>query len=1240
MDPLLVFWKAFAVFKEGAVTEAIHELSKIQSKWDLQFATVLALSYYHRSCNIVDQEAVAELDGKLASSEKTASEKALVTSAQFLHYIGESAKARKVLKALINKTSEEGRNPEAHAMLAWIDLSRPKEVQHAEIEESLRASLDPKTGGNAKHISTLLAMAKTLEVEKKFKDSLSVLSDVTVVYKDLVPALLEKARLLIYLNEWDQVIDAVQKASANKFAKVACARIQIFQLLAREGDRQKAVDEMKDLIKAFDSYEPKNPEVYYSFSQLFARVSGGNDFVLQRCMEMIKRSVMLNPSNSLYLTEQAYQLTLMQEYAQAFQLYQKAAELDETNMSALYGMIYCRIRQNQLDDIEDQLQFVTELESTASKALYSFYKAMILFRRDNNLTESLGLLNETLQLHVAEAKTATVGFDFYIKLNPWFLMELAQEYLRHSPASKKFNSSDGLPTYLTKGIKLLEMVTKQTPGIIEARMLLAKAKWISGDVTAAQNALNACITMAPDNVEPYVLSAQIHMEEGNLAAATSSLENALAENFLVRDQPYFMYIKGQVEIAKKDYPKALETIEVAFQIPAVKNNVKDVKSKAILRFGEEERVNLYVMLITVYEFLKKTTEAKKTMQKAIGEFAGTPYETYIMLAQADMALKGGDVKKALNMLKKIPFDSSCFKEARIKMADIYLNQLLDRRHYAKCYMEIVKSKETPEYYRLAGDAMMRIQEPEKAIELYEHALGMSKDSSLVRDIGRALIMTHDYQRAIKYYETALLNDGREYILREDLSELHMKLGEFEAAKEVVYHGLERLEKEEKNLKTLKSQVGLQMTLLKVIRKEAGGGKYKKLEGLKEEYSKVVVMQLNVINYAKEHGGGDMLEKAKTYAAQISYELADYLENAENDYDGAKAAYVESLRHFEFYKPSLLALANLLSRRGEFDACQMACNRLLKVDPQNEKGTYLAADTLFLRGMPEQGLALYKTLLTQKPDSYEILCNFVLFAKRLGQINEAFEYIENASKLAGRSNEPGVLLARGIYERNQGNAMEALRYLNGARVDRAFARMALINMIEIYLNLDNVDWCLNPQPQQVYIDPENLKAASSLTEELNIHAPNDPIISVYRAYNAIFKRDAPSLEQGLKILTKLLKQRMNYVPGVVALAVLKFVQKKSSDGKKILKQIQNVPYVAEESAHIERGWLLLANSAFYSNDTEVTKQLCEKCVKYNKSNQNAEELIGLLREKANMTEDAIKHYEAAWKLANHNSATIG
>lgn len=35
-----------------------------------------------------------------------------------------------------------------------------------------------------------------------------------------------------------------------------------------------------------------------------------------------------------------------------------------------------------------------------------------------------------------------------------------------------------------------------------------------------------------------------------------------------------------------------------------------------------------------------------------------------------------------------------------------------------------------------------------------------EDTNLVREVGKALVMTHDYNRAIKYYETTLHEDPK------------------------------------------------------------------------------------------------------------------------------------------------------------------------------------------------------------------------------------------------------------------------------------------------------------------------------------------------------------------------------------------------------------------------------------------------------------------------------------------------
>jgi tetratricopeptide repeat protein 21B len=75
--------------------------------------------------------------------------------------------------------------------------------------------------------------------------------------------------------------------------------------------------------------------------------------------------------------------------------------------------------------------------------------------------------------------------------------------------------------------------------------------------------------------------------------------------------------------------------------------------KYSLPFGQEERARIFLNLVNVYCENKNFDSAKRILSRAVGEFSGTPEEVRVMLAQADLAMKMGDTKKALNMLKKI-----------------------------------------------------------------------------------------------------------------------------------------------------------------------------------------------------------------------------------------------------------------------------------------------------------------------------------------------------------------------------------------------------------------------------------------------------------------------------------------------------------------------------------------------------------------------------------------------------------
>ncbi len=137
-------------------------------------------------------------------------------------------------------------------------------------------------------------------------------------------------------------------------------------------------------------------------------------------------AIVLQPENASYQAEQGYQRSLKGEYEVAYQAYQRATQYDENYLQPLYGMIYCRIKQEQYDDAAQQLEFLLEIsESQGKSSEHAFLEAQLEWRLKGNKVDAIRLLDTSLNLHIQQTKTATTNLDFYIKLNADFLMELA-----------------------------------------------------------------------------------------------------------------------------------------------------------------------------------------------------------------------------------------------------------------------------------------------------------------------------------------------------------------------------------------------------------------------------------------------------------------------------------------------------------------------------------------------------------------------------------------------------------------------------------------------------------------------------------------------------------------------------------------------------------------------------------------------------------------------------------------------
>ena len=448
----------------------------------------------------------------------------------------------------------------------------------------------------------------------------------------------------------------------------------------------------------------------------------------------------------------------------------------------------------------------------------------------------------------------------------------------------------------------------------------------------------------------------------------------------------------------------------------------------------------------------------------------------------------GDTKRALNMLKKIGPQEKSFMQAKKKQAQIYLDELKDRNNYTRCYLEILDAKSSVENFKLVATALMDIQEPEEAIVYYERALQrQSEDTLLVREVGKALVMTHDYSRAIKYYETQIHQDERLLDLRTDLAELYKKLKAFEEARRVLNDALkylkglggESIENKMKNVQYLMLYASCQLE----EDMQFSDWKFKENQVARQALIEARALQTQIIEMCRENSS-DRLDEERLMAAEISYRLGKYDEERIGDVNSAIEAYNDCLKKAGEHMPAMEALARLYQNIGENDQCSAYCNRILKIEPSNEQATFMFANLMLMNNKTEEAIKTYQTLLEEEPDNFNTLSQLIELLRRAGRLKDIAKYIEKAENACQRSKLAGLYFCKGLMSWYQGEPVQALKHLNFARFDNVFGQQARINMIQIYLNPAN-EMIFSSMGETGYqTSKANVEMAKELIEDLH------------------------------------------------------------------------------------------------------------------------------------------------------------
>jgi len=435
-DPVLSFWRAVCLALELNFSEALRELERLRPRREVELAVLFALVDVHGRSKMPDRDAIAQARSLLPDSESRASPDALTLAGTFLWHAGSPDEARRLLdKAIASRQP----TPQAFAIRGWIDaVHKPR--TRKELLEVVQPSYEffeqalSEGSGSPYHLDALMGMAYYHERKRKYGDAADTLTEAIAAHEWFLPALTEKARVLVLQGDWDQALEVAQRAIAAQPQCVDALVITAMAAIAREGDQRQGEHMLSLLLDALDRREPSNGDLYHRTAAAFARLVGRRSPMLHITQQMLDRASSVNPSEASHMSERGHQKLLQGDLRGALAAFGQATQLDEGNLQAVYGTILCQVEQGQLDDAEQQLEFLTVIqESLGESPMLFMLQALLQHRKHGNASQHVALLDRALQLHWEQLKTkkaAAFSLDWVAAYNPSFLMDVARELPR------------------------------------------------------------------------------------------------------------------------------------------------------------------------------------------------------------------------------------------------------------------------------------------------------------------------------------------------------------------------------------------------------------------------------------------------------------------------------------------------------------------------------------------------------------------------------------------------------------------------------------------------------------------------------------------------------------------------------------------------------------------------------------------------------------------------------------------
>ena len=1275
-DPYVSFWRGFAYSQEGSLIEAIRDIEPLQNLDDYKYSALCCLLYIHGLYSNPDETKMDQIRMQLDIDSCNRND--CLNAMRLCIYLKDDEQFS-LLQEKLN--TFRGGSGEEFIIKGWKLLD---EDNHSAWEEAKNNFLEYEKEFGNDNLDVIFGKLKSLEQietnkkNKSYEEILDIYTDALKQNQDFLPLHIERIKIYLLKNDYDSANDYI----TSKLSQVK--NFEIFKILAlcnlmQDGDFKSAAYNLNKMWEIMQDIEQKNNNLFYITGKLFESISDKNADILAISEKMIDKALEYNPREPNYIIEKGYFLLYAGHIKEASEMFEKCGEIDSSNKDNVIGLIWCKIYQGKYREAGEDVKYMIEInESIKLPKTYKMCLLEVITQAYFGATEEkiLSLAKEALKLYIQTNKIMLPKdkYEVIINTNYDFLLKLAEVLLSFYDFETKI-SLNSIPDTIRQAQKILNLLSKNKY-LISGRLLIGKLHFLLSDYNKAHEIADDILNIDNKNIDALMFKALVCVETKDYRRAKEVINDAMINNLNeTKENSSFLVIKSKCELGLNEIEHSQESLNKAIQFfDKTVANTNPTKS-SLFKLEKKDKLELMKLNIDILMKLGKTEEAQDYMNKLVVEFQDMGDE--ILMLHSDLAIKTGDLKKAVHLLQKIDDkDERLFKKSRIKLADIYLNQVMDRRLYSWCYTQLIEKFPSFENYKLSANSLMVINAPDEAAEYYKKALKLKNDLEVMRDLGRALVKTHDYHEAIEYYLEASKLDEKNvnnqtvvyywqmmedyidlmYLLaRNSDGTLEEKIGKNITLKEQIEINIKKIQAylakyNETHLKSILAKFKFFLSkVLKYLYMESKGNEEFQKKEIFKQLEEVTKLQKEVLNKMKEANIEDQIKEAKDFLSQIWYEIGQYYEIIEPKTDNCEKSYLESVNNDNTNIQALLGLSYTLMNRGKYTEAQNYINLLLKEDESNEEALALLVSVLNAKKDNESALDYLVGMIQKQPNSYHLIELYISILLRSGDISNAKDILYKSEKTLKFTYTPGLYFCKGLYHKYLGETNKALLEFSKAKNDEEYGIKCIEQILEIYMNPDcdilliNLDLPWNQRNIKgllnYYTDDIDLDMVNFLLRELKLRRDDDKT-KVYEMYGIILSKDPEKINEKIAELKEILDKNSNNLPVYIAYIMGNLILQNYEEVKNGLNILNKLSLNIKYYSDYERGFLIMAYLFMITDNLKKAEEALQKVIMLNLAQFKGYELLAQIKEKENKVEEACACYEKAWDYSNKNNASIG